>query len=333
MATSPPTPPPTSPNHSSTTYPTPPSSKLKPTSMTMITHRLRWQCADPTKKSSITQCVKNFKVLPSMWTFKIKCYPNSTVKKFKAWFCICGNKQTEGVDYFETWAPIVQWSTIRTILTLTIKLKWVSTHCDITTAFIHTTLPSTEKVFVLQPCGFTGTSRHVLRLTKSLYGLCQAPRHFFAYLTTRLKHRGLTQSNLDPCLFLLRQDLLIIVYIDDLLVYAPTHVIINDFISQMQAKNIALCCKGTTEGYLGVDLHTTNNSIILTQVGLTKSIISALGLDDKYSASCATPAKGAPLPKDDSGNSASRMINYASIVGMMLYLCGHSRPDISFAVH
>jgi hypothetical protein len=42
------------------------------------------------------------KVLPSTWAFKIKCYPNGRVKKFKAQFCTRGDRQTEGVDYFET---------------------------------------------------------------------------------------------------------------------------------------------------------------------------------------------------------------------------------------
>ena len=71
----------------------------------------------------------------------------------------------------------------------------------------------------------------------------------------------------------------------------------------------------------------------MTQTGLTKRIIVALGLDDKYSNACPTPAKAAPLPKDDGGDPASGMINYTCIVGMLLYLCGHSHPDISFAVH
>jgi hypothetical protein len=42
------------------------------------------------------------KVLPSTWAFKIKRYPDGCIKKFKAQFCACGDRQTEGVDYFET---------------------------------------------------------------------------------------------------------------------------------------------------------------------------------------------------------------------------------------
>jgi hypothetical protein len=52
-------------------------------------------------------------VLPSTWAFKIKRYSDGQVKKFKAQFCARGDKQKEGIDYFETWAPLVQWSTVR----------------------------------------------------------------------------------------------------------------------------------------------------------------------------------------------------------------------------
>ncbi len=51
-------------------------------------------------------------VLPSTRAFKIKRYRDGSVKKFKARFCAREDRQLEGVDYFETWAPVVQWSTI-----------------------------------------------------------------------------------------------------------------------------------------------------------------------------------------------------------------------------
>jgi hypothetical protein len=47
-------------------------------------------------------------VLPSTWAFKINCYPDGHVEKFKARFCAQGDKQKEGINYFEIWAPVVQ---------------------------------------------------------------------------------------------------------------------------------------------------------------------------------------------------------------------------------
>ncbi len=59
-------------------------------------------------------------VLPSTWAFKIKHYPDGCVKKFKARFCARGNRQTEGVDYFETWALVVMWSTVCIVMILVV---------------------------------------------------------------------------------------------------------------------------------------------------------------------------------------------------------------------
>jgi hypothetical protein len=109
------------------------------------------------------------KVLPSTWAFKTKRYPNGHVKKFKAQFCARGDRQTEGVDYFKTWTPVVQWSTVRIVMILAIKLNLISIQCDITAAFIHGRAPPTETIYVHQPRGFNrGNGNEVLRL-KQLY--------------------------------------------------------------------------------------------------------------------------------------------------------------------
>ncbi len=50
-------------------------------------------------------------VLPSIWAFKVKQYPDGTIKKFKGCFCARGDKQIKGIDFFKTYSPIVQWTT------------------------------------------------------------------------------------------------------------------------------------------------------------------------------------------------------------------------------
>ncbi|KAL7477039.1 hypothetical protein ACHAW6_002860, partial [Cyclotella cf. meneghiniana] len=67
--------------------------------------------------------------------------------------------------------------------------------------------------------------------------------------------------------------------------------------------------------------------------GRTKRIIDTVGLCSSLSTPVSTPAEPSPLPKDADGPPASGAFNYAAAVGMLLYLSGHSRPDIAFAVH
>eukprot|EP00804_Cyclotella_cryptica_P029108 CCRYP_005282-RA/>CCRYP_005282-RA protein AED:0.23 eAED:0.21 QI:0/0/0/0.75/0/0/4/0/1154 len=89
----------------------------------------------------------------------------------------------------------------------------------------------------------------------------------------------------------------------------------------------------TAEGFLGFDIVWPGSSITLLQVGLTKRIIAALGLCSSLSTPIGTPAETTPLPKDVDGSPASGSFNYVAAVGMLLYLSGHSRPDIGFVVH
>ena len=98
--------------------------------------------------------------------------------------------QLEGVDFFETYAPVVQWTTIWLMFILEVLLGLKSKQGDVTCAFLHTNLASDETFYVDMPLGFNIKSkngkRQVLKLNKTLYGLCQSPRAFWNYITKRL---------------------------------------------------------------------------------------------------------------------------------------------------
>ncbi len=100
----------------------------------------------------------------------------------------------------------------------------------------------------------------------------------------------------------------------------------------MKTEDVALNKEGSADGCLGINIQCNGFQITFTQVGLTKRIIDALGLDSKHSTAVATPAEKAALGKDIDGPSASGQVNYANMIGMLLYL-GHSHPNIAFATH
>ena len=116
-------------------------------------------------------------VIDGTWAFKIKRFPDGLIKKFKARFCARGDQQLEGVDYFETYAPVVQWTTVRLMLVLEVLLGLKSKQGDVTAAFLHAPIEEGATVYVDMPKGFERKGK-CLRLNFSLYGLKSSPRAF-----------------------------------------------------------------------------------------------------------------------------------------------------------
>ncbi len=118
-------------------------------------------------------------VIPSTWAFKCKQYPDGQIKKFKARFCARGNKQLEGINFFVTYAPVVQWTTIRLMFILEILFGLKSKLGNVLCAFLHGELEPGENVHVEMPLSFSQYSkdgtRKVLKLKKTLCGLRQSP--------------------------------------------------------------------------------------------------------------------------------------------------------------
>jgi len=282
-------------------------------------------------------------VLPSTWAFKCKRYPSGEVRKLKARFCARGDKQIEGVDYFDTFAPVVNWTTVRIMLIMSIILNLSTKQVDYTAAFVHAPIdlpPHYEQmskreqekagVYIEMPRGFMKPGK-VLKLKKSLYGLKQAPRNFFMHLKAKLESIGfVSDPDIDPCLFV-SDKVICLVYVDDTLFFSPDEIFINEVIDKLSKTDLELEVEESVAGFLGVHIdRSESGQIKLTQEGLTKRIIEALNITDlprKF-----TPATSEPLTKDEHGDPPNSTYNYKSIIGMLQYLQGHSRPDLTYAV-
>eukprot|EP00804_Cyclotella_cryptica_P016960 CCRYP_001892-RA/>CCRYP_001892-RA protein AED:0.32 eAED:0.41 QI:0/0/0/1/1/1/2/0/530 len=156
------------------------------------------------------------KVLPVTWAFRLKRFPNGLAKKFKAHFCVCDDMRIQDVDFFDTWSPIVCWSTVSLLMILSTKLGLRSAQADISAAFLHAHLN------LAKTCTFINHLAPIVLVTLYCPYVVIFLRHaakseyFFEYLSERLQTQGLRQSNFDPCLFIGRK-VIYITYVDDLL--------------------------------------------------------------------------------------------------------------------
>jgi hypothetical protein len=92
---------------------------------------------------------KDRPVVSSTWAFRIKRFPDGTMRKLKARFCARGFEQTEGVDFHETFAPVVNWSTVRFLLMMSILLNLSMKQVDYIAAFIQSDIDT--DVYVEMP--------------------------------------------------------------------------------------------------------------------------------------------------------------------------------------
>jgi hypothetical protein len=292
------------------------------------------------------------KLLNAIWSYRRKRRPDGTLLKYKCRICADGSQQRHGIDYWETYSPVVQWSTVRLIMVLAATLDLKSRQVDYQQAFPQA--PIDEDVYMRIPEGWAydcSTKQLVqvsdvpayrdhefaIKLEKNLYGCKQASRNWYLHLKAGLERRGFAASTIDPCLFI-RDNCLICLYTDDCCIFAHDDTIIDDLIKELADDGFLLTDEGDIEDFLGVHVErlVTDNQveITMTQTGLIDSIITDLGLDassakhEKHD----TPAVETLQPDLDQ-LPFSENWGYRSVIGKLNFLAQNTRPDLSFAVH
>lgn len=270
----------------------------------------------------------------SRWVFKVKTNGDGSVERCKARLVAQGYSQKEGLDYDETFSPVVRPESVRSIIALASQLGLKLHRMDIATAFLNGGLQ--EEVFMKQPKGFAakGQEHLVCRLKKSLYGLKQSPRCWNQTLDARLKVMGFQQSTSDPCIYTSESKsdgiFILAVYVDDILLAGKSEQKIArvkaDLGSSFQLKDL-----GLLKYFLGVSVNRHDNKTWIGQPAYTRAIVSKFGMEQCKPAR--TPVStGTKLLKSVEQSEVIDVSLYQSVVGSLLYLSGWTRPDISFAV-
>jgi hypothetical protein len=282
---------------------------------------------------------KGTNVLPGTWALKAKRFPDGRMRKFKARFCVRGDKQVEGIDYFESYAPVVSWSTVRTLLVMSAQRGWATRQVDFSNAFVQATL--NETVYVAMPPMFDehGERDKVLKLNKSLYGLVQAPRCWYKHLQSGLSKLGFTESAIEKGVYYGR-GITLVTYVDDVLFFGPDDKIINQTISDLESAGFALTREEVDAdnvfSFLGVQIKETTDAngqkhISMLQDGLIDKVLSTVGMlecNPRRSPSLVTP-----LGTDATGARRKDTWSYPSVIGMLLFLGSNAFPEIQYAVH
>jgi len=291
--------------------------------LTALMRHNTWQLVPPPTNCNIVGC---------KWVFRVKRHANGTVDRFKARLVAKGFNQRSGLDYKETFSPVVKSVTIRTVLAIAVMQGWSLRQLDVNNAFLHGHL--IEKVYMKQPPGFRNPEHpdYVCCLTKAIYGLKKAPRAWYSALKHALTEFGFINSKSDSSLFVFHTGSTLaycLVYVDDLIITGNNSVFVASIVDHLGQK-FSIKDLGSLHFFLGMEAIPTAASLFLTQHKYIRDLLAKTSMDGARDVT--TPLSTFVSLQLDDGSSSVNSIEYCQVIGALQYL-SLTRPNISFAVN
>ena len=286
----------------------------------------------------IREVPKGAKLIDMVWSMRRKRRINTQeVYKWKARLNVHGGQQEHGVHYWDTYAPVVTWQTVRLFLVLSLLLGWQSRQLDFVMAYPQA--PAEIPLYMRLPKGYQrrGMTRktHALKLIRNVYGQKQAGRVWHKYMDKGMKDIGFTPSKFDPCLYY-RGSVIFLVYIDDCIVFGPNAEALDQVVKDLRScpQQFTVDDQGDVGDFLGIRIKKRKDgSIHLSQPQLIDSIIQDLHLQPGSNSKATPSVTSTLLHKDTDGPDMQPEFHYRSVIGKLNFLEKSTRPDISVSVH
>lgn len=272
------------------------------------------------------------KPLGYKWIFKKKMKADGSIDKYKARLVAKGYKQKEGLDYFDTYSPVTRISSIRTLIAIAAIYNLEIHQMDVKTAFLNGNLE--EEIYMEQPEGFIapGKEKKVCRLVKSLYGLKQAPKQWHQKFDEIMLSNGFKINECDKCVYTKNTQngyVIVCLYVDDILIFGSNNDMIKStkriLTSKFDMKDL-----GVADVILGIKISRTAQGLVLSQSHYIEKILGKFG---KYINSPAKTPYDANLHLTKNTGQGISQIEYARIIGSLMYIANCTRPDIAYSVN
>ena len=324
--------------HTVSKYPLPQT--IEPTSVSQPISQPHWHEAMSNELAALMKhrtwdlvlFPSNCKPVGCKWVFHVKRKADRSVDQFKARLVAKGYNQRPGVDYKDTFSPVVKPATIRAILSIAVMNGWSLRQMDVNNAFLNGEL--IETVFMEQPPGFKDLSKpnHVCRLKKAIYGLKQALRAWYTALKNAILQLGFYNSKADSTLFIYSQGSTLcyfLVYVDNLVITGNNSIFVASIIKQL-GDMFSLKDMGSLHFFLGIEVIPTQTGLFLSQHKYVRELLAKTSMSGAKDVS--TPLSTTQSLQLIDGTATVDSFEFCRILGNLQYL-SLIRPDISFAVN
>ena len=250
--------------------------------------------------------------------------------------------QVQGVDYYDTWAPVAKLRLIQFLLATAAQHRWPIDMFDFHSTSLNGQLNLDEEVFMEQPQGYEelDKKRYVCKLSKSLYGLKQAGRKWYDALCRVLADIGFNQSEADPAIFYVHKDqdiTILACHVNDCTITGKSQVLIQKYKDKLKER-YSLTDLGAANWSLGIKItrNLEARSISLSQSSYINSILmqfnfmdvkpSAIPMDPSI---CFTKDQSPQTPEEIAD---MRKVPYRKAISSLNHCTVATQPDIAFPV-
>ena len=183
--------------------------------------KTEFQDLDLNKTWDLIELPKGKKVVGCKWVYKVKRKADGSVERYKARLVVKGFTQRVGIDFNETYSPVVKLTTVCALVSVALKRKWKVFQLDVNNAFLHGDLD--EDVYMRPPSGLvTSSPQIVCKLNKSLYGLKQSSRQWNKHFDEFMSRLKFERSAYDNCVYYKHLEthtsVYLLLYVDDILI-------------------------------------------------------------------------------------------------------------------